>query len=328
MSLTYRRTSHGSSSKPTRSWTSKKADAAAINTYIKGGIDAYTYDGYDGVYGYPWYLGTDLNWWNTEAFEKYGLDPKKLPTTLDELYAQAITMAEKSHGTMPLISIAPALGDLAAQGVKVYKDGKFTFNTDQAVEIIQKYVELYAKKAMPPEVLQNNYLGNSKLFLQGKVAWTTGSASFPVDLKKSAPKLLPHVAMTTRIGVPPLFVQGICVSADSKNPNLALAFAQYVTNNANQVDFVKLAQGFLPGTKEANENTDSFTSVISDPQMKKAAEALADEMKSAKIGEPMAYTDAMKAYVGQQISSVMQGDISAKDALDRAVKYCNDHVTK
>jgi hypothetical protein len=34
------------------------------------------------------------------------------------------------------------------------------------------------------------------------------------------------------------------------------------------VDFVKLAQGFLPGTKEANENTDSFTSVISDPQMK------------------------------------------------------------
>jgi hypothetical protein len=35
---------------------------------------------------------------------------------------------------------------------------------------------------------------------------------------------------------------------------------------------VKLAQGFLPGTKEANENTDSFTSVISDPQMKKAAE--------------------------------------------------------
>lgn len=306
----------------------KKADAAAINTYIKSGIDAYTYDGYDGVYGYPWYLGTDLNWWNTEAFEKYGLDPKKLPTTLDELYAQAITMAEKSHGTMPLISIAPALGDLAAQGVKVYKDGKFTFNTDQAVEIIQKYVELYAKKAMPPEVLQNNYLGNSKLFLQDKVAWTTGSASFPVDLKKSAPKLLPHVAMTTRIGVPPLFVQGICVSADSKNPNLALAFAQYVTNNANQVDFVKLAQGFLPGTKEANENTNSFTSVISDPQMKKAAEALAGEMKSAKIGEPMAYTDAMKAYVGQQISSAMRGDISAKDALDRAVKYCNDHVTK
>ncbi|GAE71611.1 extracellular solute-binding protein [Cutibacterium acnes JCM 18916] len=62
--------------------------------------------------------------------------------------------------------------------------------------------------------------------------------------------------------------------------------------------------------------------------MKKAAEALAGEMKSAKIGEPMAYTDAMKAYVGQQISSAMRGDISAKDALDRAVKYCNDHVTK
>ncbi|MDO4413281.1 ABC transporter substrate-binding protein [Cutibacterium sp.] len=306
----------------------KKADPAVIDTYTQGGIDAYTFDDAEGVYGYPWYLGTDLNWWNLEAFEKYGLDPKKLPSTLDELYDQAITMAEKSHGAMPLISTAPALGDLAAQGVETYKDGTFTFNTDQAVKIIEKYVELYAKKAMPPEVLQNNYLGNSKLFTQGKVAWTTGSASFPVDLKKDAPKLVPHVTMTKRIGVPPLFVQGICVSADSKNPNLALAFAQYVTNNANQVEFVKVAQGFLPGTKEANENPDSFTSVISDPQMKEAAEALAEEMKTAKIGEPMAYTDAMKTYVGQQISSAMRGDISAKDALDKAVKYCNDHVAK
>jgi len=134
--------------------------------------------------------------------------------------------------------------------------------------------------------------------------------------------------MTKRIGVPPLFVQGICVSNDSKNPNLALAFAKYVTNNANQVEFVKLAQGFLPGTKEANENPESFTSVIDDPQMKKAAEALAEEMKDAQIGEPMAYTDAMKTYVGQQISSAMRGDIKAKDALDNAVKYCNDHIAK
>ena len=62
--------------------------------------------------------------------------------------------------------------------------------------------------------------------------------------------------------------------------------------------------------------------------MKKAAEALSEEMKDAQIGEPMAYTDAMKTYVGQQISSAMRGDIKAKDALDNAVKYCNDHIAK
>ena len=41
-----------------------------------------------------------------------------------------------------------------------------------------------------------------------------------------------------------------------------------------------------------------------------------------------AYTDAMKTYVGQQFSSAMRGDASAKDALDTAVKYCNDHLAK
>ncbi|WCC79225.1 sugar ABC transporter substrate-binding protein [Cutibacterium equinum] len=306
----------------------KKADPKAIDIYTKGGIDAYTFDGHDGVYGYPWYLGSDLNWWNTEAFEKYGLDPKKLPTTRDELYEQAITMAEKSGGKMPLISVAPDLGVFVDEGIEVFKDGKFTFNTDEAVKIIDKYAELYAKKAIPPEVLQNNYFGNSKLFIQGKVAWTTGSASFPVDVKKDAPKLAPKIAMTKRIGVPPLFVQGLCVSADSKNPNLAVAFAQYVTNNTNQVEFVKLAQGFLPGTKEANDKPESFTSVIEDPQMKKAAELLADEIKDAKSGGPLEYTDAMGTYFGQQVASAIRGDITSKDALDKAVKYCNDHVAK
>ena len=35
------------------------------------------------------------------------------------------------------------------------------------------------------------------------------------------------------------------------------------------------------------------------------------------------YTNDMKQYVGQQISLAMKGDISAKEALDKAVDYGN-----
>lgn len=303
----------------------KKADEKAIETYTDGGIEAYTFDGMDGVFGYPWYLGTDLNWWNTKAFTDNGLDPKKLPTTLDELFDAAEKMASASGGKMPLLSSPPALGDFTSAGIEVYKDGKFVFNDDKAVAILQRYVDLYKAKAMPPEVLSNDYLGNSALYIQGKVAWTTGSASFPVDLAKEAPAISQVTTNSKRIGVPPLFVQGISVSADSKNPALALAFAQFVTNNANQVEFVKLAQGFLPGTKEANANPESFTSAIKEPQKKAAAELLAEEMKEAKVGGPVQYSDAMSKYTGQQFTAAMRGDKSAKEALDAAVKYCNDN---
>ncbi|MEE1820627.1 hypothetical protein PUR61_00120, partial [Streptomyces sp. BE20] len=43
----------------------------------------------DGTFGYPWYLNTDVNYWNSELLSKNGLDPKNLPGTLDELIAQA-----------------------------------------------------------------------------------------------------------------------------------------------------------------------------------------------------------------------------------------------
>ncbi|WP_130865710.1 ABC transporter substrate-binding protein [Acidipropionibacterium timonense] len=302
----------------------KKADAKAIDLYTTGGIESYTFDGIEGTYGYPWYLGTDLNWWNTKAFTDYGLDPNKLPTTLDELFDQALTMAKNSKGKMPLISSMP---DFPQMGVTMFQDGKFVFNSEDGVELLQRYVDLYKAKAMPPEILQNTYLGNSQLFIQGKVAWTTGSASFPVDLKKGNPTLFKQVTMTKRIGNPPLFVQGLSVSAKTKNPALALAFAQFATNNENQVAFVKLAQGFLPGTKEGNENPSSFTSTIEDPDMKKAAELLADEMKTAKAG-PVQLTDAMTKYLGQQMASAMRGDVTAKQALDKAADYCNKNLKK
>ncbi|WP_367113094.1 sugar ABC transporter substrate-binding protein [uncultured Tessaracoccus sp.] len=304
------------------------ADAETLKRYGDGGVEAYTFDGVDGAYGYPWYLGSDLNWWNTKAFEDAGLDPEKLPTSTDELIEAARQMAKATGGKTPLISEAPGIETLGAAGIELYKDGEFVFNTPEAAELVQQYVELYAAKAMPPEVLQSDYQGNSQLFMQGKVAWTTGSASFPVDLKKTAPSIAAVTKATPRFGTPPLFVQGLSVSSGSKHPDLALAFAQYVTNNTNQVEFVKVAQGFLPGTKEANEKPETFTKAIEDPEMKEAAAMLADSMTKAEVLAPVVYTDAMKTFLGQQITAAMRGDQSPKDALDKAVKYCNDNLAK
>ena len=235
-------------------------------------------------------------------------------------------MAKNSNGKMPLISSAPGLGDFYAAGVTLFEGGKFVFNTPESEAVLQKYVDLYKEGAMPPEVLQSTYLGNSQLFLQGKVAWTTGSASFPKDLAEKAPSIAEVTVASKRIGIPPLFVQGVSVAADSKNPELALAFAQFVMNNDNQVEFVKLAQGFLPGTVEANANPESFTSAITDPKMAEAAKLLAEQMPDARVTVPVQFTEGMKTFVQQQITAAMRGDISAKDALDKSVKYCNENL--
>lgn len=305
-----------------------KIDADNLKTFVEGGLKGYQYDGLDGTYGYPWYLGTDVNWWNTKAMKEAGVDPSKLPTTFDEFYETAKTMAEKSGGKMPLVSSAPGFDVFASNGVEVFKDGKFIFNSPEAVAIVQKYADLYKMKAMPPETLNNDYAGNTKLYQQGKVAWTTATASFVTELEKNAPSLLPDTVATKRIGNPPLFIQGISIAAESKNPTLAKAFASFVVNNANQVEFVKLAQGFMPGTKEANDHPESFTASYTSKLLADAVKIAASQMPDAKPLQPAQYTNAMDKYVKQQIALALKGDITPQEALDKGVKYCNENILK
>jgi multiple sugar transport system substrate-binding protein len=123
------------------------------------------------------------------------------------------------------------------------------------------------------------------------------------------------------IGTPPLYVQGISVSAKSKNLPLALAFAQFSTNNDNQVNFIKLAQGYLPGTTAAGSNP-AFSK--SDGTAQGDAAVLAyNALKTAVSFKPAAWTDAMDTYLAQQIALAMTGKQTSKQALDLAVTKSN-----
>ncbi|OKL49769.1 ABC transporter substrate-binding protein [Boudabousia liubingyangii] len=301
----------------------KEAAPDSLNAYLDGALGAYTFDGKDGVWGYPWYLGTDLNWYNTEQLKKAGLDPEKLPTNYDEYFQQALTAAKNTNGEVRLISSMPNVDVFSNAGIEVFKDGKFVFNNDQAVALLEKYIEAYKANAVVPEALNGDYTGNAIMYKQGKVAYTTAGGGFAKELATEAPDLAKVTISQARFGVPPLFMQGISVAKNSKYPEVALDFAQFVTNNQNQVEFLKLAQGFFPGTKEANANPESFLSVIELPAQKTAAEQAAKAMDRAKSG-PINYTDEMKQFTAQQVALAMKGDISAKDALDKAVKHAND----
>lgn len=304
------------------------ADASKLDEYVEGATEAYKYPGIDGHYGYAWYLGTDLNWFNMKLLEEAGIDTANLPEDLDSLFEMADKVAEATNGDVKMISEVPRTGTLSAAGVEIFKDGEFVFNTPEAVKVVERYKHAYEAGAMPPEALNADYLGNSALYKQGKTAWTTGSAGLASEIEKEAPSLLDVTVATPRIGNPPLFIQGISVSKASKAPAAALAFAQFVTNNENQVEFVKIAQGFFPGTKESNENPESFTSVIENELQKTATEAAAEAMDDAKPEYPIQFTYDMDRYLQQQIALAVKGDIEIQDALDKAVAYANDNLVE
>lgn len=297
-----------------------KADPELTDVYVEGGVKAYNLPGLDGSYGYPWYLGTDLSWWNIEQLQKFGVSEDSLPQNFDELYDLAMSVA-KEGGSAPVISTMPE--------IRITSDdsGKFDFNTEENAALLQKYVELYKAKAMPVEVLNNDYTGNAQLFKQGKVLWTTATSSYPTELKKDNPALIGNTVVTKRMGEPPLFVQGIAVSAKSKAPAAALAFAKYVTNTENQIKFVTLAQGFLPGTKDAAADPSKFAEESDIELQNKAVELAAESMKTAVDPTNVLWTEDMNTNMAQQMGLAMRGDISAKEALDKAVQYGNEQMS-
>ncbi|MEU4542492.1 ABC transporter substrate-binding protein [Nonomuraea dietziae] len=300
-----------------------QADQKLADEYVAGGIDAYKYAGFEGVYGYPWYLNTDVNYWNSELMAKYGLDPKKPPTTFDELVAQARTVKEKSGGKVYLMSRRPELGDLANAGVKLMADdGKsFTFNTPEAAALLDKYRAAFKEGLLPRDVLTDTYAGNTKLFNEGTVAWTTAGGNYITSLATDNPSLAPKVVPSTAMGTPPLYVQGLSVSKKTKNAPAAIALARWVTSPENQAAFAHLVSIF-PSTK-ASAN-DPFFSKSDGTNASEAKVIAFASLAEAKMLQPVVVTEAMSKFIRQQFALAISGETTSKEALDAAVAKCDE----
>ncbi|TDC10353.1 sugar ABC transporter substrate-binding protein [Nonomuraea longispora] len=300
-----------------------QADRQLADVYVPGGLEAYRYPGAQGTYGYPWYLNTDVNYWNSELLTENGLDPEKPPASLDELISQARTLKEKSGGKVHLMSRKPELSDLVNAGVPVMSpDGtRFVFNTPEAVALLDRYREAYKEGLLPRGVLTDTYAGNAKLFTEGAVAWTTAGGNFITSLATDNPTLAPKVVPSPAMGTPPLYVQGLAISKATKNAPAALALARWVTNAENQAAFAHLVNVF-PSTK-ASANDPFFSK--SDGTRSGDAKVIAfTSLAEAKMLEPVQVTDAMKKFVRQQFALAINGEATSKEALDAAVAKCDE----
>ncbi len=302
------------------------ADPELASVYVPGAWEAYQYGGMEGTFGLPWYLGTDLSWWNGAALTEFGADTATLPTTTEELIALAEQVGQASGGRMPVLSSMPTIDVFSSAGIDILNaDGEFVFNTSEAADIVDQYKVAYEAGGIPPEALTGDYGGNADMFKQGKVAFTTATSVFAADLERDAPSIRPSVIATPRIGDAPLFVQGVSVAANSDNQAAALAFAAYLTNTENQVAFCKLALGFMPGTVEGSADTSALSEGVTDELQLEAMGIVSESMATARILTPFQWTNAMKVYMDQQMALALKGELDAQEALDKIVTYANDN---
>ncbi|WP_433510482.1 ABC transporter substrate-binding protein [Nonomuraea sp. CA-143628] len=305
-----------------------KADPQAKGLFLDKAWQAMTFSGLGGgTYGYPWYLNTGPSFFNKALFKKCGLDPEKLPATYDELFTQAETMA-KNCSDVSMIVRMPAIENFGEYGVPLMDAAgkQFTYNDAKGVEFVERYKKLYAGRGLTQESLNNLQTKEVEEFKAGRLAYLSGSSYTLNDLKDTAPDIYKNLGIGPRISTaaPNMYIESLVVNATGKNQPLAMAFAKYVTNPANQLAFGKKASVFPSSAGSMDD--EYFTKDDGDPATKVRLESAA-QVKKAIVWWPPAFSGSTDAEtLREQIAQALLGKKTVKEALDASVKYSNDRL--
>jgi len=305
-----------------------KADPSAKDLYLPKAWDAMTFAGLGGgTYGFPWYLNTGPDFFNTALLQQCGLDPKNLPKDYDQLFDQAAVLAKRCPDKAMMARL-PTIEMMGEYGVPLMnEDGtKFTFNDAKGVELVQKYVDLYKGKGLTEATLNNLQTNEVDDFKSGKVAYVPGSSYTLSDLKTSAPDVYKHLGMSPRMNnsSPNMYIESLAVNANSKNQATAIEFAKFVTNGDNQLTFAKSANVF-PSSAGTLDN-EVFTKEDGTPETQIRVDT-AKQVANATVWWPPAFSGGPDVgNLREQIALAVLGKISAQEALDNAVKFSNDRL--
>ncbi|MCL7495291.1 sugar ABC transporter substrate-binding protein [Streptomyces sp. MCA2] len=303
----------------------EKAAGKYRGEYLDGAWRSHRMPGMPGVYAFPWYLNTGPMFYNKELFAKAGLDPEKPPTSYDQLFKDAVSMARKSGRRIAMLAGTPSTEDFGRYGVRLMntQGTEFTFNEPKGVELLRHYKELYAAGALDSQALTAQAESAGRKFQQQSVAMNPGSALDLENFKKEAPSLYRHIGITdaaNNTGKANMYVQGLMVNAQSKVKPAAVAFAHFVTDKKNQMAFAQQVTIF-PSTKGSLD--DPYFTKEDGTDATRVRVASAKSLKTAVNYTPVLLSDQMKTVLRNAVAKAVQGKQSPEAALDGAVAECN-----
>ncbi|HEY9647460.1 MAG TPA: sugar ABC transporter substrate-binding protein [Chroococcidiopsis sp.] len=283
------------------------------------------------TFALPWYLTTSVSIYNTDLFQQAGISQP--PATYAELAQVAKQVKEKTGKYAYFITFVPedsaqALQSLVQMGVQLIDaDGNAGFNTPAGKAAFQYWTDLYQQQLLPQEVLTQGHRRAIELYQAGETAILSSGAEFLKTIATNAPAIAQVSAsspqLTGETGKKSVAVMNLLVPKDTDQPEAAVKFALYVTNNANQLAFAKAAN-VLPSTVEAVNDPYFTTLPDSATPVEKARSISAKQLAETEILLPtiedikelqkIVYDNLQAAMLGQK--TVDQAVADAADEWD------------
>lgn len=268
-------------------------------------------------FGIPWYLTTRLTIYNTDLLKQAGIN--KSPATYAELAQAAQQIKDKTGKYAFFVTFVPqdsgeVLESFVQMGVTlVDAEGKAAFNSTQGKAAFQYWVDLYKKGLLPKEALTQGHRHAIDLYQSGETAFLASGPEFLKTIANNAPKIAQASGIAPQLtgdtGKKNVAVMNMVIPRDSKQPDSAVKFALFVTNDENQLAFAKAAN-VLPSTIKAlsdsyfkdvpaNASTIEKARVITAQQLQQA-EILTPTLKDSKKLQKAVYENLQAAMLDQK----------------------------
>jgi putative chitobiose transport system substrate-binding protein len=282
-------------------------------------------------YQFPWYQGIQVNLVNREIYDQTGLTIEQFPKTVQELPELCRLIKEKT-GT--LCAIRLTVNDLLAQmtyegGVQVINEEgtEFTFDSPEAVEWLQMYVDMVKDDTVDRTVLvtDQDRVGLD-LFTSGQAAFYNTGPNLIREVRANNPGLYGYLAVVPapvgKSGVVGKGLMALSVKADTEYPNASLALAQFFTNPQSMLEFAKIV-AIYPSTPASYD--DPFFSAppvaIEDSAKPYAKDAVS---KLADIVPTVPNKAEVNEIVLQAIQQALFNTVDPQTALSDAVAQANE----
>lgn len=290
--------------------------------YLEAAYESARLD--EGVYAFPWYATPNVTTYNKALFEKAGIT--EVPMTYDELFDIAEDFKAKTGAN--LLTPSTVFHMFFSYGIEMLSEDKktATFNTPEALALVSRLKELGDAGAINTDSGSwDNWDNDRQLYANGKLGMIIGGPQTVTRLQDEAPAILETTGVLEAV-LGPAKVSGeaimnMVVSQASKHPKEAIDFANFITNDTNQLAFCHEVSIF-PTTKKAS--TDPFFSsdmVSLQGQANHYASISAQNAIDMTLG--IAKDDDVKREVDLIMDKMFASGMSPQEALDEAEKAVN-----
>jgi putative chitobiose transport system substrate-binding protein len=207
-------------------------------------------------------------------------------------------------------------------------DGKAAFNSPPGKAAFQYWVDLYKKGLLPKESLTQGHRHAIDLYQSGETVFLASGPEFLKAIANNAPKIAQASAIAPQLtgdtGKKNVAVMNIVIPRDSKQPDEAVKFALFVTNDENQLAFAKAAN-VLPSTVKALSDA-YFTNVPANAStIEKARVMTAKELQKAEILTPtLKDFNKLQKAIYENLQAAMLGQKTVDKAVEDAAQEWNN----